>query len=170
MAYDPKAIANYFLDLAKLSGERITPMKLQKLVYYAHGWYAGYTGKPLINEAVEAWQYGPVIPSLYHEFKRYGSSGIKDKATEIEPSWDLVEVQPPSDPTVRRFLDDIWASYGKFTGAKLSEMTHAPGGPWEIALRGNEEYVRGVDIPFQLIADHFKEAVTKARARRKAAA
>ena len=56
--FSPKAIANFFLSLAKQSGEAITPMKLQKLVYYAHGWFAGHTGTPLINETVEAWHTG----------------------------------------------------------------------------------------------------------------
>jgi uncharacterized phage-associated protein len=63
--YDPKAIANYFIARAAADGKRLTPLQLIKLVYIAHGWYLGLTGEPLINEPPEAWQYGPVIPSLY---------------------------------------------------------------------------------------------------------
>nr|WP_256351506.1 type II toxin-antitoxin system antitoxin SocA domain-containing protein [Pseudomonas gingeri] len=63
-------------------------MKQQKLVYYSHGWHAGYTDQPLINEAVETWQYGPVIPSLYHEFKRFGSGEIVKKGT-VKKGTDL---------------------------------------------------------------------------------
>jgi len=44
-------------------------MKLQKLVYYAHGWHLALNNEPLIDEQVECWQYGPVISSLFHEFK-----------------------------------------------------------------------------------------------------
>jgi len=62
------AVANYFLDLGLRESIPITPLKLQKLVYFAHGWYLGFTGEPLLNEGIQAWEYGPVIPSLYHDF------------------------------------------------------------------------------------------------------
>lgn len=161
MLLSPKSVANFFLELAKARGEKISPMKLQKLVYYAHGWFAGYTGKPLINESVEAWQYGPVIPSLYREFKRFGSGDITGKACEME-GLEYVEVPPPQDEGMRKFLTSVWDSYGKYTGITLSEMTHAAGSPWEQAWNANQG-VRGVDIPFDSIALHFKAAVEKAK-------
>lgn len=163
MLYSPKSIANYFLELASAAGQSISPMKLQKLVYYAHGWYAGYTGQPLINEPVEAWQYGPVIPSLYHEFKRFGAGSIMGKATEFE-GLSLKEVAPPTDSNVRKFLDNVWSSYGQYTGIKLSEMTHAPESPWDQTWK-SAVGVRGADIPFERISEHFKDAVEKARQR-----
>lgn len=157
MIYSPKSIANFFLDLAKSGGEELRPMKLQKLVYYAHGWYAGYTGQPLINETVEAWQYGPVISSLYHEFKKFGSNPITNKATDLV-NFELCEVPPPSEENIRKFLANIWASYGRFTGLKLSEMTHAEGSPWEQTWKKSPG-VRGADISFDLIAEHFKSVI-----------
>ncbi len=98
--YSPKSIANYFIDLAKVSGDKLTPMKLQKLVYYAMGWFAGYTGKPLVDEAVEAWQYGPVFSSLYHEFKQFGSGPIDGKATEYDVTESAV-VEAPTRQILR---------------------------------------------------------------------
>lgn len=166
MTYSPKAIANYFLDLAKQRGEAISPMKLQKLVYYAHGWFAGNTGKPLIDEEVEAWQYGPVIPSLYHEFKRFGSGPISQKATDFV-GLRLQEVATPAEAGIRQFLDSIWRTYGHFTAVKLSDMTHAPDGPWDRTRRGSEA-VRNTDIPFEVIRAHFLEAVQKARSKKEA--
>src|SRR5687767_12203236 len=76
MTYDPKSIANYFIDLAAAEGKKLTPLQLIKLVYIAHGWYLGLTGKPLINESPQAWQYGPVIPSLYHALKIHGNDAV----------------------------------------------------------------------------------------------
>lgn len=161
MLLDPKSIANFFLDLAKARGDKISPMKLQKLVYYAHGWFAGYTGKPLINESVEAWQYGPVIPSLYREFKQFGSGEIGVKASVMD-GFEIVEVPPPEDEGMRKFLTSVWESYGKYTGIALSEMTHAAGSPWHETWKANQG-VRGVDIPFELVAKHFKAAVETAK-------
>lgn len=159
--FNPKSIANYFLELAERQGEQISPMKLQKLVYYAHGWYAGYVHQPLINESVEAWQYGPVIPSLYHEFKRYGAGPIKSKATDFLADGFSV-VPPPADPNLRAFLDNVWKSYGRYTGVALSEMTHAVGSPWHKTWASHQG-MRSVDIPFETIDEHFSAAVQKAQ-------
>lgn len=74
--HDPKAVANYILDCGKEDGETLSPMKLIKLVYLAHGWNLGLTGEPLITEHVQAWRYGPVIPSIYHDFKEYGNQVV----------------------------------------------------------------------------------------------
>lgn len=158
-----KSIANYFLDLAKASGEQLDPMKLQKLIYYAHGWYAGYKNEPLINETVEAWPFGPVVSSVYHEFKRYGASPIKEKAKDFIGGQYCI-VPPPSNPSIITFLNNVWQSYGKYTGVKLSEMTHTEGSPWHQAISKNPG-VRGADIPFEVIAKHFKEVIEKARER-----
>jgi uncharacterized phage-associated protein len=76
MPYDPKAIANYLLEVAKNHNETLTPMKIQKLVYFANGWHLALKNEPLINEQVEAWPYGPVIPSLYRAFRRFGDQAI----------------------------------------------------------------------------------------------
>ena len=138
-------------------------MKLQKLVYYAHGWYVGFTGNPLIDEPVEAWQYGPVISTLYHEFKKFGSSPIQSKATDLDPTClEFVEVSPPEEEPVKKFLSTVWNSYGKYTGIKLSEMTHASGSPWEKAWRAGGG-VKGTDIPFEQIREHFQAAVAKTK-------
>ena len=53
-----------------------TPMHVLKLVYLSHGWMLGLHDKALIYEAVEAWQYGPVIPSLYYRYKAFGGDPI----------------------------------------------------------------------------------------------
>lgn len=162
MIYTAKSIANYLLDLAKSKGELLSPMKLQKLVYYAHGWYVGHKGEPLIDEPVEAWPYGPVIPSLYHEFKQFGSEGISIKAREFDGVSSFREVPPPEDASIRRYLEGVWSSYGQYTGLKLSELTHSPDGPWDKTWKESGG-MRGSDIPFSVIAEHFKLAVEKAK-------
>jgi len=82
--HNPLAIANYFIELAKNDANLVSPMKLQKLVYFALGWCLALADKPLINEKVEAWQYGPVVGSLYREFKKYGNEGITSPAVEFK--------------------------------------------------------------------------------------
>src|SRR5215510_7158653 len=103
--YDSKAAANWFLDL----GQPLTPMKLQKLVYFAHGWSLALTGVPLIKDAVEAWRYGPVIPALYHEFKHNGARPITDRATCLTRASDgrLRVVTPRLNDTTDTFTPKL---------------------------------------------------------------
>lgn len=170
MPYDPKSIANYFLEVAKREGQTLTPLKLIKLVYIAHGWNLGLNGEPLINEHPEAWEYGPVIPSLYHEFKVFGNGPIRKKATDFVPQseeqWMLEEqeVAPPSrrkDSKVCDFLDRIWKEYRKFTASQLSTLTHQAGTPWEKTWNERGQYQKGVDIPEALIRQHYQELKSK---------
>src|SRR5262245_56745225 len=82
MTFPAKAVANFFLEKGFKEEIPISPMKVQKLVYFGHGWSLGLTGDPFIEEVIEAWPYGPVIKSLYHEFKGYGNGPITVLATE----------------------------------------------------------------------------------------
>src|SRR4051794_31282897 len=77
MPYSAAAVANYFIDLAAQESKTLTPMKVQKLVYYAHGWHLAITGEPLIDEQVEAWRWGPVIHSLYSCLAEHGNQAIR---------------------------------------------------------------------------------------------
>jgi uncharacterized phage-associated protein len=165
MAVSADAVANFFLQ----RGDEITPMKLQKLVYFAHGWHLGLKSNPLINEHFEAWRHGPVIPSLFREFKYFGNSPISRKAKELryvgESEISLEEIEPSIDSEVQdeaerdflnAFLDRVWKTYGHFTAIQLSNLTHEKGTPWDrIATRYNEKIPRGLAIPDNLIREYF---------------
>ena len=73
-------IVNEFLDLA--SEDKITNLKLVKLCYIAQGLSLALLDKPLFSEPIEAWQYGPVVPSVYHEFKHFRDQPITEKSVE----------------------------------------------------------------------------------------
>ncbi len=98
------AIANYFVRKSLDSGIPVTPMKLVKLVYVAHGWYLGLTGEPLIAEGVQAWKYGPVVPSVYDKFKMYGGSAITEPAGALSANGQSV-YYTLSKPELTAFLD-----------------------------------------------------------------
>jgi len=82
--YRSMAVANWFIDHVR----NLTPLKLQKLIYYAHGWHLALRDQPLIDELIEAWEYGPVVPNVYHEFKEFGNQPITRRGTVIEMSPD----------------------------------------------------------------------------------
>lgn len=155
--YPVKAIANYFLSKYRKHG--ITPLKLQKLVYLAYGWNFAFNDTPLINdEYAEAWQHGPVFPSLYHEFKHRGRQPILDlaKDTDFGLLKEAAPRVPRSDRDTREFLDRIWEVYGKFSGGHLSELCHEPGTPWD-ETRRRKKWRRNVTIDDDDIAEYYRE-------------
>lgn len=167
MAYPAKAVANEFLKLAKADGKPISPMKLLKLVYFAHGWFLAITDQPLIEERVEAWQYGPVIPVLYQEFKRFGNDPITARATDA-PRYEggkfisdipYIDVSAcdPSASEAKALIEKVWKTYGSHSAGQLSSATHQPGTPWE------QTYVQGqrsLVISDEVIKGYYKKRMT----------
>ena len=162
--YSSKAVANYILDLAKEQGEILTAMKLIKLVFIAHGWHLAIAGEPLINEHPEAWKYGPVVPSLYHHFKRFGSGPITKKAHSYRfKRGGGYKILVPSLEGGSKFdldlakaiMNFVWQAYSRYSAIRLSMMTHQPNTPWEKVWRRQGSKTRGTDIPDDVIRDHY---------------
>ena len=158
--YSAKAVANYFLKKGHL-----TQMKLHKLIYYAHGWHLGLRGKPLLNETLEAWRYGPVVPTIYREFRDFGADPIKRLATEFDPHapdfYSAPEVDS-SDSFVRSLLARVWKVYGRRSAAVLSGLTHQEGSPWTLTRKRNPGLLYA-GIPNDLMRRHFEERVRHKR-------
>lgn len=162
--YDVRAIANWFLDRAEGAGDDLTAMKLQKLAYVAHGWHLGFTGKPLVHDAVEAWKWGPVFRSLYREFQDFGSEPITRKATAFDGGAlevreiRIADYDAPNPKAIDKFLASVWHVYGGFTAGELSDITHQPGTPWSDIISGMGGQIRPFTIiPNDLIEDHYKK-------------
>jgi uncharacterized phage-associated protein len=135
MQYSSKAIANKFLELSRNENLDITQMKLQKLVYISHGFCLAILNKPLISDDIQAWQYGPIIPELYNEFKPFGKSPIKSLATNMYVDDDLEIIKTPvyinkNDNEINDLLETIWEKYKRYNGIQLSNMTHQDNTPW----------------------------------------
>ncbi len=161
MSYESKAIANYFIDLATREKKSLTPMKLQKLIYFAHGWNLAIHDEPLIDEQIEAWKFGPVINTIYHEFKHFGNQPITDHATDIELdeentlNFRIITPKINSDDIdTKALLDKVWEIYGKYSAVQLSNATHQPGTPWEQTW-GSDGVPTGTDINQNIIKQFF---------------
>lgn len=171
MAFDPKAIANFFVRCAADERKQLTPLQAIKLVFIAHGWYLGLTEKPLVSEPPQAWKYGPVFPSLYQEFRGYGDGPITSPATTFTADYSLEIVPPPSrseQEPLCKFLEQVYAQYGKFSGTQLSTLTHQEGSPWYKAWHElGGKHKKNFPIPQDLITEYYKQLrVRNAQSRR----
>jgi uncharacterized phage-associated protein len=163
--YSAEAVANFFIGKGLEEGRPITPMQLQKLIYFAHGWHLAVYGSPLINEKVEAWPYGPVVPSIYHAVKRNGAARIESLITTLNRQGTAIETPMVSGPRTLALLERIWDVYGHYSAVQLSRMSHDPKGPWhktwnDEAKRGE---IRGVDIPDAEMKRYFIESARQNR-------
>jgi uncharacterized phage-associated protein len=111
----------------ELFDESPTPMKLQKLCYYAQG-YALAEGNEIFTDDFQAWQHGPVIFDLYLKYKKHQWRQINEELTEF--SCDCYD-----------FLSQIVSAYGRYDGAALSTMTHRET-PW-LSVRGDLDESEG---------------------------
>lgn len=159
------SIANYFIDLAKRDKKPIRPLKLMKLVYIAHGYILALLDKPTEGtklEKVQAWQYGPVFPSVYYSFKQYGRNPIDRKTTvfdfsKIGTEEDLEVVPTLKDKDEKAVCDFVWKKYGIYTDSTLVSILHADGTPWK------QVYKPGMnkEIPDSLTKSHYQSVIDK---------
>jgi uncharacterized phage-associated protein len=146
-SYKSTSIAKELLIRASLEQKTLTPMQLIKLVYLAHAWMLAIYSRPLISEEVEAWQYGPVIPSLYHKIKEYRSNPVEYINSEENDSIDDNSVD---------IINQVYEQYGRFSGIELSMLTHETGSPWEITWSNNKNTISN-----DLITYYYRELLNK---------
>ena len=121
------------------AAENISNMKLQKLLYYAQGLHLALYDTPLFDDDIYAWEHGPVIPSIYKQYKANGANGIS-------------EFNSPDSGFTR---DDEYAleatqdNFGQYSAWKLRNMTHEET-PWKVTALNHV-------IPKEIIQTYFKE-------------
>lgn len=100
-------------------GELVSNMKLQKLLYYMQGFHLACFNTPLFDEEIEAWMYGPVVPSVYEHFKGHGNKGIEYKGSVIH----LTKEE-------EALFNEVYRVYGAYSALGLMDLTHKEK-PWK---------------------------------------
>lgn len=72
--YDALEVSRHIINYSNDAGYGITALELQKLLYFVQAYFLIKKGKPCFRDDIEAWDFGPVVPSVYREYKRYGGS------------------------------------------------------------------------------------------------
>ena len=126
-------IADFFTKKAmdnSYKGENMTPLKVQKLLYYAYAWMYSLQKKKIFNDKIEAWGHGPVVPDVYHELKGCRYRPIDEFKTDPE----LLSSE------LKGYLNTIWHSYGGYSATALSDMTHDEE-PWKNAYASDSKVI-----------------------------
>lgn len=132
-----KAVTNLFIDWGKEAQcSDLTPLKVQKLLFFCHAALLLRSNIPLIRDEFEAWSYGPVIPSIYHALKQFGSGLVTSYCQEFDPFTGTVSIPRATlNIQIHGAVRDTFDIYVMVTGGQLSSLSHARDGPWEQALK-----------------------------------
>jgi len=109
------------------AGDNITNLKIQKLLYYAQGAHLAIHGVSLFQEKIEAWTHGPVVPDVYHELKKFGSTSI-----QVDGMCDAFDRLNEKEQSV---VNEVYDVYGQYSAWKLRDMTHQEP-PWVDTANG----------------------------------
>lgn len=160
-------VINHLLRVAfREKADDLTPLKVQKMLFFLHGWYLAIAGEPLIDGGFEKWPYGPVSPDAYDSLKGYGAQPVADYIYEWDPVKKDVTaffVSPEANPKFIDVLETVWKQYSPLTAAQLSSLTHLPNTPWSVTAS------REV-IDDDLIRKHFLDIAKETRERKAVAA
>jgi uncharacterized phage-associated protein len=153
-------VALFFLQLADAEDEpeKLSHLRLQKLLYYAQGWSLALRDTVLFSDRIEAWAHGPVVPSVYPSFASYGNGVIP---VEVFP-FDSEEELEKDD---RELIEAVWNAYKPYSALSLREMTHKEP-PWRDARGDSPPGERcKTEISVEAMKKYFSRIAKKGRAK-----
>ena len=162
MPYSALSIANEFLKLGKKENIPISPMKIQKLLYLAQGYYLYIHEDSLVDESFEAWKFGPVLPSIYRTCKKFGRTGIHWPLYLADGDFSPYPPPEPKDGDVSKVIESVWKHYGKYDPMLLSKWTHEDEGPWSRTLKEQGRFANIIRKNIPISNEYIKEYFTKA--------
>ncbi len=120
--------------------EEVTPLMLQKLLYFIQGIYSALYGKPLFEEDCRAWVHGPVYPEVYTLFRDFKYNPIDDVRFGLLKGTDDVLTEEERD-----VIDRVVNTFGIYGGKVLERITHNEG-PWKSARKGYGDQVPSSEL------------------------
>ncbi len=146
--YSVEQVADYFVYLASQKmvdegvAEGVTPLKLQKFLYFGQSASLALYDKKLFKEDIEAWKYGPVVPTIYHKFKVKPNHPIQN----VSGAYKKI-----TDKGTQEFIKGIWELFDKYSAGELVEITHNHA-PWKTFYKEGKNVV----IPVEILRDYYK--------------
>ena len=163
-AWSPE-IANEFIRLASAEGKAFDQMKLQELVYIAHGWCLAITGEPLTGDRPEALEHGPEYRRLADALAKCGLDPVvseilvSNRFSEGSKTDATILAAPELSPGEREILARVYADYGALRISQLATLTRSEGTPWHRVFASGDGNWR--DISHEMIRVQFADIAAK---------
>ncbi|MBQ9953124.1 MAG: DUF4065 domain-containing protein [Clostridia bacterium] len=158
--YDVLDVCRHIINYSNDKDYGISNLKLQKVLYFIQVWYWLKKEEPCFNESIEAWDFGPVVPEAYREYKQFGAVDIPSIHSYIQfdnsDFWNSKRVEFKDDviqPKDKRIIDQIVDDFSKYSASTLVRVTHNQT-PWKDAYKKG----RGTIITKEAIRGYFIES------------
>ena len=159
MAYNVLEVCRHIINFSNEKGYEISNLKLQKLLYFVQGCFLIEKDAPCFNEAIQAWDFGPVVPEAYREYKIYGATNIPRITQYLsfknDNSFEIVFKDFKDDIIVnddKMTIDDVVDSLSKISALGLVGYTHQQA-PWQEAYKKG----KNTEISLDSIKECFKQ-------------
>lgn len=160
MPHDGRSIANLILDRFDAVRFEISNKKINKLLYYCHGFSLIRLNSNLLRNHIEAWIHGPVVRVVYEQFRKFEYRPIENRALffDYETGREQIVSYEQVSPQETDLILKVATHFVKYTADELEEFTHKENSPWWI-VKQMQPSDRGIRdrIPNELIRLDFTE-------------
>ena len=134
-----------------LKSSEITPLALQKLLYYSQAFNKAFNDIFLFEDDCQAWSHGPVYNDIYHKYKGFGFN-------PIELTMPFEESELNISDSEKEVLDTVIRNFGCYSGKILEKMTHSEH-PWLTTRNGLQDDEPSNEIIEKDIIEHYFEQI-----------
>lgn len=160
--YPASLIAYAFVQLGIKNARYVSQLKVQKMVYFAQGYHLAQFGTPLIRENIEAWQYGPVVPEIYHQYRFYGSKPIRNNDylfnEQLSNEKQMQKAIDKLDDNAKAAIAYTFEATKDLTAFSMTRWSHKPEGPWSKYYLNTP---KGTPIDSADIQSYFQKFLSK---------
>lgn len=136
MIYNVLDVCRHVINYSNKKDYGISNLKLQKILYFIQAYFLISTPNPCFKERIEAWDFGPVVPEAYREYKQFGSGDIPTVTHVIdfdkEDSWNSI-IREYEDDVIceedKRRIDCVIDQFSDYSATDLVSLTHRQS-PW----------------------------------------
>lgn len=130
--------------------EEVTPLMLQKLLYFIQGIYSALYGSPIFEEDCRAWVHGPVYPEVYKLFRDFKYNPIDDARFALLKGREDILAEDE-----KHVIDLVANTFGIYSGKVLEKITHNED-PWKDARKGYGDNIPSSELlPKKRIMEYY---------------
>ena len=133
--------------------EEITPLMLQKLLYFIQGIHLALYKAPVFAEDCRAWIHGPVYPEVYNLFRDFKYNPIDDARFAM-----LENAEDSLNADEKEVIDLVVNTFGRYSGKILEKITHSEL-PWQKAREGYDDSIPSNEILPKNIMKEYYESI-----------
>jgi uncharacterized phage-associated protein len=130
--YDARQVTNFLIDVAAESKFALRSIRIQKLLYFCYGFFLIQTGNRLFHNPIEAWKNGPVVRSVWEEYR--GVKGpISERANFFSYSQNMKVTAPANlQPEDAALVHSVFEDFRDLADWTLVDITHENGTAWNL--------------------------------------